>query len=69
MNPQEKALSLCQRFGWVGIKHEQTNYTTFNIEIAKELAIIAVDEILSMDLKPRIYREFWEQVKQEIEKL
>jgi hypothetical protein len=32
-------------------------------------ALIAVDEILSMELKPSIYREFWQQVRTEIENL
>lgn len=85
MNPQEKALNLCQKFGWVGIKHEQTNYTTLDLEIAKELAIIAVEN--EYNAKIQAYNEMAEfcpdiasqavffaekeryQVKQEIEKL
>ena len=47
MTPREKALQLCQKFGYLGIKWEQAEYTTLSLENAKECALIAVDEIIS----------------------
>lgn len=46
MTPKEKALELCQKFGWTSFKWEQTNYTTLELKNAKQCAIIAVDEII-----------------------
>jgi hypothetical protein len=72
MTPKEKALQLVHRYvdltdGWV--------YGTKNWEHKKQCALIAVDEVVaqiepsvSMDvISARI--EYWQQVKQEIEKL
>ena len=75
MTPKEKALQLCQKFGYLGIKWEQAEYTTLSLENAKECALIAVDEIIaniepsvSMDvIESRI--KYWQEVKQEIEQL
>ena len=78
MTPKEKALELCQRFGYLGIKWEQTEYTTLSLENAKQCALIAVDEIGTLKVEsfdklpnPHHYfsRNYWIEVKQEIEKL
>lgn len=83
MTPKEKALQLCQKFGYLGIKWEQTEYTTLSLENAKECALIAVDEILET-LKISLGKDkssedvvdfaskriiYWQEVKQEIQKL
>ena len=72
MTPKDKALELCQQYGYLGLKWKQTNYTTLALENAKQCALIAVDEILNlvcaMDGKYH-WQEFYEEVKQEIEKL
>jgi predicted proteasome-type protease len=79
MTPREKALQLCQKFGYLGIKWEQAEYTTLSLENAKECALIAVDEIYKTNLKHGAYIEtdwdktyyysYWEDVKHEIQKL
>ena len=87
MTPREKALQLCQKFGYLGIKWDQAEYTTLSLENAKECALIAVDEIIksrqedgSFDdtlsstsseyYTPHpMYLTYWQEVKQEIEKL
>ena len=70
MTPKEKALYLCQKFGYLGIKWEQTEYTTFSLENAKQCALIAVDEIMNALEKNGDWNyDYWQEVKQEIEKL
>ena len=71
--PQEKALELCQRFGYLAIKWEQTNYTTLALDNAKQCALIAVDEI-DYQLRTNIpngnhTKRYWLEVKNEIKKL
>jgi hypothetical protein len=67
LTPKEKAIELVDKYStyvvmWAGgIETSKQN--------VKQCALMAVDEILSMDLKPNIYKEYWQQVKQEIEKL
>lgn len=75
MTPKEKALQLVHRYvdltdGWV--------YGTKNWEHKKQCALIAVDEIIKLDVfdcndiwsdEDGNTREYWKQVKQEIEKL
>jgi hypothetical protein len=72
MTPKEKAKELVGRY----VKFKLNGrYKIFGLELAKELALIAVDEIINnsleymgCDLKDGeiIY---WQEVKQEIEKL
>ena len=74
MTPREKALQLCQKFGYLGIKWEQAQYTTLSLENAKECALIAVDEIIdAVDWHefevPNDVLHYYFEVKQEIEKL
>lgn len=84
MTPKEKALDLCQKYGYLGKDFEYTDFRTFPLDIAKRCAIIAVDE-LYMEAKywhdTTGYNEttdfeagerrvkYWQQVKEEIEKL
>jgi hypothetical protein len=68
MTPKEKAIELVDRY-----------YSLFSLELentiditqAKSCALIAVDEILEMKVvrKDDLLDEYWEEVKQEIEKL
>lgn len=65
MTPQEKAIELVDKFKYI-------SYYLDDIQNHKEGALIAVDEIInSVDNEhvSDIYNEFWEEVKQEIEKL
>ena len=77
MTPKEKAQELVNKFWGKGI--------TNNKEIAKDCALIAVDETLNMfieihnkfqdvgllkfDVEEAATYKFWQEVKQEIEKL
>jgi len=58
MNPKEKAKELVDRFEYF----TETNFTS------KQCALICVDEILNIIKYFSIYKEYWEEVKQEIEK-
>ena len=65
MTPKEKAFDLIYKF-----QHplsEESNTDCLHIEVAKEFALIAVDEILKTN--PYKARNYWQEVKQEIEKL
>lgn len=80
MKPKDKALELCQKFGWLGIRWEQTDYTTLSLENSKHCALIAVDEIKKANpIIPLEYMlesealdaayEYWQEVEKEIIKL
>jgi hypothetical protein len=58
MTPQEKAIELVNKFGTVGLQQREEGI---------ECALIAVDEILNECLS--LKADFWQQVKEEIEKL
>jgi hypothetical protein len=64
MTPKEKANKLCMRF-----LIQTTTDIPYGINkaIAKECALIAVDEILKTN--PYKARNYWQEVKTEIEKL
>ena len=62
MKPQEKAKELVEKFDFVYIQ----NYTSM-FEV-KQCALIAVDEILQLDISEKEYA-YYQEVKQEIEKL
>jgi hypothetical protein len=77
MTPQEKARELVEKFKLNVLDYEGNGINEF---IAKQCALIAVEEILkrtrSVDTMPPNYqkidentKEYWEQVKIEIEKL
>jgi hypothetical protein len=70
MTPKEKAEELVLRF----LKLQEPNYNWFNKQLAKQCALISVEEILKSNykvlsgVKPSFY-DYWQQVKIEIEKL
>ena len=68
MTPKEKAFDLIYKF-----QHplsEESNTDCLHIEVAKEFALIAVDEIIDniVDDDKQVLN-YWAEVKQEIEKL
>ena len=78
MTAQEKALSLCQQFGVTTKFAEDCNDgKTLPLRVAKLCAMITVDEILN-ELVSSYFKdkgtftrqkEYWQQVKNEIESL
>jgi F0F1-type ATP synthase delta subunit len=64
MTPKEKAKELVQRF--IDEAYAETTEQLYT-PVAKNAALIAVDEILDECLS--LKEEFWEEVKQEIENL
>ena len=75
MTPKEKARELFSKylFYFPEFYHDEMSYD-YNVDKAKECALIAVDEIIkAIDWHyyetPNNEIEYWEQVKQEIEKL
>ena len=66
MTAKEKAIELVDRFKYRTIRG--TEFEAMSISLAKQCALICVDEILEFDL--RFFDiEFLKEVKQEIEKL
>jgi hypothetical protein len=67
MTPQEKAEDIVRKYStyvvmWTGgVETERQN--------VKQCALIAVDEILSLFISECEDTKYWQQVKQEIEKL
>lgn len=81
MTPKEKANELVNKY-FLEIEGADTyafNLSSLNLYIAKQCALIAVDEIIKnggtkyiIEYKPNSYTNevwYWEEVKQEIEKL
>jgi hypothetical protein len=86
MTPKEKAKELFDRYCWA-IRIDETDSGYFsNVIYAKDCALIAVDEVLNLDLHDvgdyrndqsssddfstvTWYINYWEEVKNEIEKL
>ena len=66
MKPKEKAEELYRNY-WVYFTYEQSVNSIF--KHAKECALIAVDEILNVIEVPSTEYKYWQEVKQEIEKL
>lgn len=70
MTPKEKAKELVQRY--IDEAYQEDEYGLYT-PMAKQCALIAVDEILDTieDERKGIFnmKRYWEQVKQEIEKL
>ena len=74
MKAKQKALELCQKFGWVSITWEQTNFMTLQLQNAKQCALIAVDEVIIVLQVAGVFSfekdiEYWQQVKTEINNL
>ena len=77
MTPKEKATDMVRKnfeilakfsgYKSLKINGEKAFYTIENY--AKQSSIIGVDSILNLDIGEPIDREYWQEVKQEIEKL
>jgi hypothetical protein len=65
MTPEEKAGELVLNF----LRIENNTPEWFNTHIAKQCALIAVDEILDMLIGSIATIDYWQEVKQEIEKI
>jgi hypothetical protein len=67
MTPKEKAEELVSKFYW-----RKTNHNVSVID-SKQLALIAVDEIINTGLlegtTTGVLKKYWKEVKQEIEEL
>lgn len=71
MTPKEKAEELIEKFYYIKSNSE---YFGVNWEIAKKCALIAIDEIIKQcwdyrDIDLQASYDYWQEVKQEIEKL
>ena len=67
MTPKEKAKELCNKFSW---EKTQDGYKMFQtVDETKRCALIAVNEIYNEIHTYYERYEYWEEVKQEIEKL
>lgn len=62
MTPKEKAKELVDKM-YVGFVHDLYTYK------AKKCAIYAVDEILNLPFELEKERQYWENVKKEIERI
>jgi hypothetical protein len=72
MNPKEKALELCQKFGTTTMFTNCNDGYTLPLEIAKKCALIAVNEIIADCEYNHIEihnSNWWHEVKSEIEKI
>lgn len=72
MTPQEKAMELIEKFEKEIYKYDlDTNdkYDMSLFRLAKQCALIAVDEVLKTRMFGIEFFYYWEQVKHEIEKL
>ena len=74
MTAQEKAKELVDKFLYANKGHFYQDSPLEDLEAAKECALVAVDEIInSVVINNLIIAEnqfiYWEEVKQEIEKL
>ena len=74
MTPKEKAEELVEKF--LNAKsHKMSDYSTIYTPTAKVCALIAVDEIIDIltilpyGMEYLSHIDYWEEVKQEIEKL
>jgi hypothetical protein len=78
MKSKEKALRLCQQYGLITFATKYNDGYTLPLEMAKQCALIAVNEIIKECYKwaggdngewDNKRFEYWEEVKQEINKL
>jgi len=71
MTPKEKAQELIKKFSFNTRCFSETKGWEDSFFDAKECALVAVDEILSINSvdKDEHLSNYWEEVKQEIEKL
>ena len=68
MTPKEKAIQLIDKFKIGDVVTEKLQIVNINI-YSKLFALIAVDEILQQILWDKGAVKYWNEVKQEIEKL
>jgi len=68
MTPKEKALHFTEKFIAPTMDRNLCGYFK-SINIAKECALIAVNEIFNILPDAPEFWEYWEEVKQEIEKI
>ena len=69
MTPKEKADRLLFKI-YNAIKHTTSNqYSEKGWQIAKQCALIAVDEIIETTIDDWSHNEYWPEVKTELEKL
>jgi hypothetical protein len=74
MTPKEKAFELAHKFRLLEIRTSENSYMMISMADAKKCALVAVDEILDVIVTIYDYdfeklNPYWEEVKQEIEKL
>lgn len=70
MTPKEKANELVSRFITINLSQVNELVDGIRIRLAKESALIAVDEIikyLNDILVPNPFCQYWQEVKKEIE--
>jgi len=74
MTPQEKAKELFEKYfnmKWQTYDRRTTSIKSMTKSAAKQCALIAVDEIIKIDIRQSPYNinneyEYWQQVKQEL---
>ena len=78
MTAKEKALELAHKFRLIDIRTSESTTMMISMADAKQCALIAVDEIIngyefdSLDIEHKRIMDninFWDEVKQEIERL
>lgn len=72
MTPKEKAQELVSMFVTINLSQVNDLVDGIRIRLAKECALIAVDEItkyLNDILLPNPFGQYWQEVKQEIHNL
>ena len=77
MTPKEKAFELAHKFRLIDIRTSESTTMMISMADAKQCALIAVDEILKLENNNGYYFDgtnvtsisFWQELKQEIERL
>jgi len=69
MTPKEKAKELVNKNYKIFEDDEDEHFIDTSKRISKQCALIAVDEILGLIFLSQAEINYWQQVKQEIEKL
>ena len=72
MTPKEKAQELVSRFVSINLSQVNDLVDGIRIRLAKESALIAVDEIIKSFkdvMIPNPFNQYWTEVKQELENL
>jgi hypothetical protein len=71
MTPKEKAFELAHKFRLIDIRTSESTTMMISMTDAKQCALIAVDEILKIcvDSLGLTDLDYWQDVKEEIQKL